>query len=221
MLRLSLPVDTRSLRLHGAWEIPYRGVAGLLLAERDRWFLWIPIFLGAGIVLYFSLPGEPPIWLGPLWLGAALVGAWLGRGRTVAPMVLGLALIAGGFEAAQVRSMLAAAPVLESEIGPLTVSGRIAAVGAGANKQRYVLRAARNSGPRRGRDTGACPHHGAGGTPGGAAPRARGLDIGARGSPPTRAAGGARRLGFRAPSLVSGHRCGRIFPGTTAVAANP
>jgi competence protein ComEC len=38
--------------------------AALLLArliedESDRWFLWVPVFFGAGIGLYFSLPSEP------------------------------------------------------------------------------------------------------------------------------------------------------------------
>jgi len=93
------------------WEVSSRAVVGSFLAERERWILWIPVFLGAGIVLYFELPDEPPVWLGPLWIGCALVGVWFGRGRYLALVALGFVLVAGGFEAAQVRTLLIAAPI--------------------------------------------------------------------------------------------------------------
>ena len=38
----------------------------LLLTERDRWPLWIPVLFGIGISIYFTLPIEPPYWLGLL-----------------------------------------------------------------------------------------------------------------------------------------------------------
>src|SRR5260370_36665464 len=55
-----------------------------IAAERDRWFLWLPVFLGAGIGLYFSLTVEPPIWigfaLGALAILAVAMARWGGRG---------------------------------------------------------------------------------------------------------------------------------------------
>ena len=120
-MKLTLPIDARN-RISRLCAAPLRlaqGVPDLLLAERDRWFLWIPVFFGAGVLFYFGLPGEPPVWLGPILLGDALAGVWLSRGRGFAPVVLGVALAAGGFEAAQVRSMIAAAPVLSEEIEPI------------------------------------------------------------------------------------------------------
>ena len=41
-----------------------------MTAERERWPLWIPVFLAFGIALYFALSQEPPRWLGA---GAALI----------------------------------------------------------------------------------------------------------------------------------------------------
>ena len=40
-------------------------IGGALFAERDRWLLWLPVFLGAGTGLYFGLAAEPPPWIGP------------------------------------------------------------------------------------------------------------------------------------------------------------
>ena len=36
--------------------------ARMIEDESDRWFLWVPVFFGAGIGLYFSLSVEPPIY---------------------------------------------------------------------------------------------------------------------------------------------------------------
>ena len=53
-------------------------LAGALLAERERWVLWLPVGIGAGIAVYFALPVEPPVWLGATGLLlAALVLCWL------------------------------------------------------------------------------------------------------------------------------------------------
>ncbi len=36
-------------------------VRAVLERERERWVLWLPVFLGLGIGFYFALPEEPPI----------------------------------------------------------------------------------------------------------------------------------------------------------------
>ena len=33
-------------------------------AERERAVLWLPVFMGAGVLTYYSLRFEPPVWLG-------------------------------------------------------------------------------------------------------------------------------------------------------------
>src|SRR5277367_6439280 len=70
-----------------------RWPAERFLAERDRWPLWLPVLMGAGVGVYFSLASEPPQWLGAALLALAValgVSAWRnGRG-----LVLPAALVA-------------------------------------------------------------------------------------------------------------------------------
>ena len=41
--------------------------------------LWLPVAMGLGIAIYFELPGEPAIWLGPaLAAGASAAERQLG-----------------------------------------------------------------------------------------------------------------------------------------------
>ncbi|MFC7332067.1 ComEC/Rec2 family competence protein [Rhodocista pekingensis] len=102
------------------------------LEERDRWVLWLPVGLSAGILVYFALPTEPPG-----WLGAALLPAlglfvvlsrrrWPGSGAALLPTVL-LILVAG-FAAAQVRTWSVAAPVLAHETRAARVEGRVVGI---------------------------------------------------------------------------------------------
>src|SRR5258708_38376126 len=59
--------------------------AALLEAERGRFTPWLPVFMAAGVVLYFSLHAEPAWWPAALALAVAVAGMWLSRGRTVLP----------------------------------------------------------------------------------------------------------------------------------------
>jgi competence protein ComEC len=95
-------------------------LAARLLEERERWFLWLPVGLGLGIVWYFALPAEPPVWAGIaalLLLTAALVGRWrFGPTRwslLAVPAWFAVGAILLGFTVATIRSQLVAAPVLE------------------------------------------------------------------------------------------------------------
>lgn len=84
-----------------------------LAAERDRFPIWLPVFMGAGVLGYFSVRTEPPLWAGATVLGPAML-AWA-LGRHVAPLRLLLPpLIAGalGFCASQFAT--ARAPPLDS-----------------------------------------------------------------------------------------------------------
>lgn len=113
----------------------------LLLAERERWPLWLPVFLGAGIAAYFALAAEPPLWLGPAGLGLSLAGAWLGRRHAaVTAALIALSVVALGFSAAQWRTARVAAPVLERPSGKVVVSGVVTEVEPMADGgQRLVL----------------------------------------------------------------------------------
>ena len=91
-----------------------------LLEERERWFLWLPVGLGLGILWYFALPAEPPVWAGSfalLLLAAMLAGRWrLARKRWALlemPVWFAVGAVLLGFTVATLRTQLVAAPVLE------------------------------------------------------------------------------------------------------------
>lgn len=101
-------------------------------AQRDRWALWIPVLFGSGIAVYFTLPAEPAIWSGPALLAAGLAAVWIAARQPALRLILvGVAFAAAGFALAQWRAHSVAAPVLEREIGPVWVSGRV----TGAERQ--------------------------------------------------------------------------------------
>lgn len=120
---------SRALR---SW--PLRPLHALLMAEQDRWVLWLPVVYGVGIGAYFLLPEEPPGWLGRALFVAAgiLLLALLGlrqRLPAILPVLLLPALLlVAGFGVAQWRTQAVAAPVLERETGPVRFTGRIVAV---------------------------------------------------------------------------------------------
>ena len=64
-------------------------VEAAFLAERERWTLWIPVFLGIGIGIYFALPFEPAPWTGPAALVCSVIMAVTAR-RNPGLLLLGL-----------------------------------------------------------------------------------------------------------------------------------
>ncbi|HEV2678509.1 MAG TPA: ComEC/Rec2 family competence protein [Aliidongia sp.] len=122
-----------------AWRPPSRidvqGVAhGLLLrlvAERERWVLWLPVAFALGIGGYFALRSEPWGGLGiTMALPLAALSLWARRSlHPVAPtallIALPLCLVAGGFAVAQFETWRVAAPALERRIGPAALDGRV------------------------------------------------------------------------------------------------
>lgn len=117
--------------------------AGLLaeaLEERERWGLWMPVGFGFGIALYFALPTEPPPWLGLLL--AAVTGALAAVVRRRPAALIGtLAVfsVVAGFAAAQVRTALVAAPMLDRELKASLITARVFGVERLANGTRLVL----------------------------------------------------------------------------------
>lgn len=107
--------------------------AGLLAhavlgAERGRWFLFLPVFAGAGILGYFDLVREPAAWV---WIGAAVTSA-LAIGlcwrwpvpRGGAGLVLACVL---GFGRAQIQTW-SMPPLMPVPRHAVTITGRVAAV---------------------------------------------------------------------------------------------
>ena len=100
------------------------GVLAALEAEQDRWFLWLPVFLGAGIASYFQLSGEPHLLAALMPLPIALIISALWRQGSIAVMVTGiLVAMALGFALAKVRTELIRAPVLERQFNFAEIRG--------------------------------------------------------------------------------------------------
>ena len=104
----------------------FLGLAHTFTNERQRWPLWIPVGMAVGIISYFALSFEPPAWFllaSPL-LAVALFGLryvwWTGA-------VLGFVVLLGviGFNAAQLETRMDARPMLDREIGPVPIEGRL------------------------------------------------------------------------------------------------
>jgi competence protein ComEC len=111
-----------------------------LLAERERWFLWLPALLGGGIAIYFMLPVEPrllPLRLGVSALSFALL-LFARRARWRLPLVAALAVVAGLWLGAE-RSATVTAPVLQRPSGAIWIEGRILEVEARDTGHRLLL----------------------------------------------------------------------------------
>ncbi|MEQ1576634.1 MAG: ComEC/Rec2 family competence protein, partial [Hyphomicrobium sp.] len=89
-------------------------LADTLQAERSRWFLWLPVFLGSGIALYYSLAAEPDALT--VWAMAAMaLSLRLVWRRSLAGTLItaGLVAMAAGFALAKIRTEWTRAPILE------------------------------------------------------------------------------------------------------------
>jgi len=103
-----------------------RVLSDRLLAERERWALWVPVAIGIGVAIYFALPAEPSLLFGGgLIAGAAVLLVLL---RKSAPgCALGTALLATtvGFAAAELRTTIVTAPSLNQKYASVRVEGRV------------------------------------------------------------------------------------------------
>jgi competence protein ComEC len=98
-------------------------------AQRASHFLWVPVFFGTGIGIYFGLRSEPALPL--IGSSAVLAGALVLLGRRlpefISPVVMAIALILAGLTMASLRAHAVGAPVLDSRTyGP--VQGRITTI---------------------------------------------------------------------------------------------
>ncbi|MDE1905524.1 MAG: ComEC family competence protein, partial [Rhodospirillales bacterium] len=112
-------------------------------AEQGRFFLLLPIAMGAAILIYFALPMEPPIWLGTLALassGVALAAGW----RHPYWRFFGFLLLAAslGFARAEWRTALLP-PLVSVPGGVSSLSGFVARVEPLPSGARVLLRAPR------------------------------------------------------------------------------
>ena len=116
-----------------------------LEAEQERWFFWVPVLLGLGVGLYFSLSFEPHVLtaLAPFVAALAL--------RLLAPRQIPLLLAANvflavtlGFALAKVRVEWVHAPVLAKQMRSVAVEGFVERIEPSAKRgERLTLRVIR------------------------------------------------------------------------------
>lgn len=125
-----------------------------LAEQRDRIFLWCPVFLGAGIGTYFSLAEEPQRWVFVLNATLALFAAWSAFWPGLRGPALLVIWFCAGFGGSAIRSHWVASPVLLSAYsGP--VEGVITKVDRASNgRMRLTLGELRMALP-----DGAVPRH--------------------------------------------------------------
>ncbi|MFA5119883.1 ComEC/Rec2 family competence protein [Zavarzinia sp.] len=101
-------------------------VARLLLAERERWFLWLPFLVGAGDAAYLALAWEPSLAaaLAPAVLLLCLLVATRAGGALGIGLIAALALT-GGFAAAKLRAVAVGTPVIAERNGPVELQGTV------------------------------------------------------------------------------------------------
>ena len=101
--------------------------------ERDRWFLWLPVTFGSGILAYMSWPTEPSsLEMAAIALG--MLALWIvGRARRgVTLVVTALLAMASGAAIAKIRTEFVAAPVLTADLRDAAVAATILQVEAQA-----------------------------------------------------------------------------------------
>ncbi|MGB8840166.1 MAG: ComEC/Rec2 family competence protein, partial [Aliidongia sp.] len=121
----------------GVWQAPpwlRQGGAALLvrlLAERERWGLWLPVGFACGIGIYFGLDREPWPWLGAILATTGFAAAFLARRspHPVAPVILlitlPLGVAAAGLGAAQFETWRLATPMIDHPLGAVALVGRV------------------------------------------------------------------------------------------------
>ena len=113
-----------------------------LAVERGRVVLWLPVLMGAGVLTYFALRQEPPLWVGLALLLPAGVGAGLARqGSLLRGALVGLVAFALGLAAAQFATWRAP-PLVALPTHAVTLTAVVRGIDPLPEGRRLVLEAA-------------------------------------------------------------------------------
>ena len=117
------------------------GATGLaaIVMQTDRWFLWTPVALCAGIAAYFALPVEPPGVLFAILLVCGLASGLAARRGVALPVTLALAIVCAGMVLAKARMEAVAAPAIERRMGPVVVRALVEDADPARGKQVRVM----------------------------------------------------------------------------------
>jgi competence protein ComEC len=144
MAHLAVAGDGRSAEGFGVprWRRfnPFAAFSEALAAEADRRILWVPVFFGTGIAIYFALTVEPPRWLGiPIALAAAALAVALRRLPVLRGVAIALAFAAAGFAVMQESRWEHGTPMLERRLGSVALTGRVIDIDQLASGWRVVI----------------------------------------------------------------------------------
>jgi competence protein ComEC len=110
-----------------------------IAAERGCFALWLPVFMGAGVLGYFALGSEPPVWAGASVALPAILGVLLARPWQVPRAALAsLAAAAIGFAAAQLAAVTVA-PLDDLPTHAVVLHGTVRGVEAVSAGRRVTL----------------------------------------------------------------------------------
>jgi competence protein ComEC len=123
-----------------SWTLPLaERLEGIVEAERGRFLLWLPVFMAAGVIAYFSLLAEPSRWIGGSALAGCLaLGLLAGQRRGPRAACWAAAALALGFASAQVETWRAA-PLAVIPTHAVIVTGTVRAVEQLPNGRRILL----------------------------------------------------------------------------------
>ena len=122
----------------------YGVIDRLILGERDRWGLWVPVALGVGIAIYFSLSVEPSFQSLIPGAGLALfpltMSFFMRLPHLAHTSLVFCCVVVLGFCAVKVRTETVRAPVIERELEFVRIQGHLLAIKSGADgKARLVI----------------------------------------------------------------------------------
>lgn len=116
-----------------------RLAARLLASEERRFILWLPVALLVGVLAYFELDREPPLWSGPLAAALGLGFTVRFRKRPLAAAPARVLLACGlGFSAASLAT-LRAPPLATLPRHAVMLSGRVASLEPLPNGSRVTI----------------------------------------------------------------------------------
>lgn len=127
------------------------GLDHYLACDQYQWILWIPVAMGIGISIYFSLPFEPSI-IAPIFcliLSSIFLIIWRSHGALfVRFSLLGLFFLSIGFSAAFFSTHRHETPLLQEELGPVTLHGRLVQLDVLPRETRFILDRLEARGPK-------------------------------------------------------------------------
>jgi competence protein ComEC len=119
---------------------PFLALTEAFAAEGDRRILWLPVFFGTGIALYFALTIEPSLWIGrAATIGAAAMVVALWRWPGLRNAGIALAFVAAGFAVMQHARLERGTPMLERRLGPAAITGTVVDIDALDRGWRIIL----------------------------------------------------------------------------------